>query len=82
MAGCRPAGTCEGNTGPTMSPVMSPYPLPACDPGGSTVPPIKPHRGDPGPGRLEEGVALPFHRFSLFVIFILGRTTGGGIPNI
>ena len=31
-----------------------PYPLPACTPGGSTVPPIVTHSGDTGPGRITE----------------------------
>ena len=57
VAGCRPLGQCTPKPSPapsTAAVAAQPYPLPACDPGGSTVPPIVGHSGDTGPGRIQE----------------------------
>jgi hypothetical protein len=50
FAGCRPVGTC----GSAPVPAKQPYPMPPCEPGASTQPPLQTHIGDDGPGRLVE----------------------------
>ena len=64
VAGCRPLGVCGGGGGGKAEAAAAaaaaarddpqPYPLPPCEPGGSTVPPIVGHSGDSGPGRIQE----------------------------
>jgi hypothetical protein len=52
FAGCRPLGSCAAP--PALGPPQ-PYPMPPCEPGGSTQPPLQTHTGDDGPGRIVEG---------------------------
>jgi hypothetical protein len=54
FAGCRPMRSCPPTSAPTAPPPHQPYPLPQCEPGGSTQPPLQTHTGDDGPGRLVE----------------------------
>ena len=81
IAACRPNGTC---TTPTAPSVGARYPLPPCEAGGSTVPPIVPHDGDDGPGRVvEDGVLLDAPGSRVYSdVHVLNNTFVGAAPFV